>query len=154
VRPVEEVASADRRDAKQAADDRDRERLGEVAQQVEPALWEQLARQLGTRPAQRLDRPRREGRRDKLPDSRVLRRLEPEQAPALRVPERLPTRIERLGCVELVLTADVAEVAAEPSSAQARPYLRVPRDEPPLEPLLVEEGRLLAQGGKLRIRIR
>jgi len=47
----------------------------------------------------------------------VLVRLEPEQTPALRVPERLPARVERLGRIELVVVADVPEVPAEPAVA-------------------------------------
>jgi hypothetical protein len=47
----------------------------------------------------------------------VLGRLEPEEAPALGVPECLPARVERLGGGELVFAPDVAEVPAEPAVA-------------------------------------
>ena len=83
----------------------------------------------------------------------MLRRLEPEQAPALGVPECLPARVERLGRLELVLAAYVAEVAPEPAVAQARADVGVPGDEPALEPLLVVERRLLPQRGEARIRV-
>jgi hypothetical protein len=137
MRPVEQVAAAVGRHAEQPADDGDRVRLGVVAEQVEPARRQELRRELGARRAQRLDRPRRERGRDELANARVLRRLEPEQAPALGLPERLPARVERLGGVELVLGADVPEVAPEPAVAQARADVGMPRDEPALEPLLV-----------------
>jgi len=117
VRPVEQVAVPVGRDAEQATDQPDRVRLREVAEQLEATAGEQLARKRGARPAQRLDRPRRERGCDQLPDARVLRRLEPEQAPALGVPERLPTRVERLSGGEVVFPADVPEVAAEPPVA-------------------------------------
>ena len=81
----------------------------------------------------------------------MLGRLQPEEAPALRVPERLPTRVERLGGGERVLFAHVAEVAPESPVAQARAHLGVAGDEPPLERLLVEERRLFAQGGEPRV---
>jgi hypothetical protein len=83
----------------------------------------------------------------------VLGRLEPEEAPALRVPERLPARVERFRRVELVLGADVAEVPAEPAVAQARADVGMPRDEPALEPFLVVERRRLAKGGEPRVRV-
>ena len=83
----------------------------------------------------------------------MLRRLEPEQAPALGVPERLAPRVERLRGRELVLAADVAEVAAEPPVAQARAHLGVPRHEPAVELLLVEERRLFAQRCEPRVRV-
>src|SRR4051812_29245654 len=114
MRPVEEIAVAVGRDAEQPADERDRVRLGEVVEQVEAtareARVEQLMRQRLRRRAHRLDRTRRERRRDELADPRVVGRLEEEEAPALDVPELLPARVERLG-VELRLGADVAEVA-------------------------------------------
>jgi hypothetical protein len=47
----------------------------------------------------------------------VLRRLEPEEAPTLGVPECLPSRVERLGGGELVFAPDVTEVPAEPTVA-------------------------------------
>jgi len=97
------------------------------------ARRQQLPRELGARLAQRLDRPRRERGRDQLPDPRVLRWLEPEQAPALAIPERLPARVERLRGRELVLRADVAEVAPEPPVAQAGADIGVSRDEPALQ---------------------
>src|SRR5205823_12834145 len=80
-------------------------------------------------------------------------RLEPEQAPALGVPERLPAWVERLSGGELVLAADVPEVTAEPPVAQAGAHVRVPGDEPALEPLLVEQRRLFPKRGKGRVRV-
>jgi hypothetical protein len=71
----------------------------------------------------------------------------------LAVPEGLPARVERLGGRELVLRAEVAEVAAQSPVAEARAHIGVARDEPALEGLLVEERRLFAQRRELRIRI-
>jgi hypothetical protein len=81
----------------------------------------------------------------------VLRRLEPQQAPALGVPERLPARVEWLCGGELVLAPDVPEVTAEPPVAQTGADVCMASDEPALEPLLVEQRRLLSQRGKRRI---
>ena len=133
VRPVEQVAPAVGGDAEEPADDRDRVRLGEVAQQIEPAVGQQLVGELRAGAAQRLDRARGERGRHELPDPRVLGRLEPEQAPPLAVPEGLPARVERLGGRELVLRAEVAEVAAQPPVAEARAHIGVARDEPALQ---------------------
>ena len=83
----------------------------------------------------------------------MVGRLEPEQAPALAVPERLPAGAERLRGRELLLAADVPEVAAEPPVAQARPHVRVSGDEPAVEPFVVVERSVLAQRREPRIRV-
>ena len=82
----------------------------------------------------------------------MVRRLEPQQAPALDVPERLPARIERLGA-ELLVRADVPVVAAEPAVTQARTDLRVAGHEPALELLVAEHGRRLAKLREHGVRI-
>ena len=134
-------------DAEHPADDGDRVRLRVVVEQLHLAGFgqrlEQLARQVVCRLAERFDTARREGGGNELPQASVIRRLEPEQAPALGVPERLPAWVERLSGGELVLAADVSKVTAEPPVAQAGAHVRVPGDEPALEPLLVEQRRLL-----------
>ena len=116
VRPVEQVAMTIGRNAEEPADERDRVRLREVVEEVEAtaleAAIEKLVGERRRRLAQGLDRARRERRRDELADACVVGRLDEEEAPALDVPERLPARVERLG-VELVLAADVAEIASE-----------------------------------------
>ena len=45
------------------------------------------------------------------------------------------------------------EVPAEAAVAEARADVGMPRDEPALEPLVVVERRLLAQGGEPRVRV-
>ncbi len=139
------------------ADDRDRERLGEVVQQVEVAPFderlEQFGRELRRLLPHRLHAPGRERRRDELADARVIGRLEPEEAPALDVPERLPARIERLR-LELLLGTDVPEVAAQPPVAQTGADICVTRDEPAVELLVVEHGDRLAELRQDRVRIR
>ena len=74
------------RHAEQAADERDRVRLGEVVEQTEPPMFEarieEAVHELLRRCPHRLDRPRRERRGDELADARVIRRLDEEQAPA------------------------------------------------------------------------
>src|SRR5581483_4945130 len=102
--------------------------------------------------AHRLDRARRERRRDELADAGVLRRLDEEQAPALDVPERLPVRIERLR-LELCFGADVPEVPPEPAVAQCGPHVLVPGDEPPVEPFVVDHRRRFAQSREPRVRV-
>ena len=95
VRPVEQVARAVGGTPSSRQIDGDRVRLGVVAQELEVrSAGEQLAGEVLARAPQRLDRTRRERRRDELPDPRVLGRLEPEQAPALRRP-RTPASARR-----------------------------------------------------------
>src|SRR3990172_6329796 len=127
------------RDAEPPADEPDRVRLREVVEEVHrPALEErveELVREALGRPAHRLDALRRECGGDELADPRVVGRLEPEETPALDLPEGLPERIERCRA-ELLFCADVPEVAAETAVAQAGTHFRVPSPEPALEPFV------------------
>ena len=156
VRPVEEVALAVARHAEPRADQADRVRLGEVVEQVHapPARerLEELPRETRGRLAHRLDGARRERRRDELPDARVIGRLEPQQAPALDVPERAPAGVEGLR-VELLVGSDMTVVAPEPAIAQACAHVGVASDEPAIELFVAEDGRRLAKLGEHRIRI-
>ena len=125
----------------------------EVAEQVDPARrasssWASSAQ----RAAQRLDPARRERGRDELPDPCVLGRLEPEQAPALDVPEGLPARVERLSGWNS---------CSEPTWRKLRPSRRSRRHARTSawrvtnqrSRLLVGERRLFPQRRELRVRI-
>src|SRR5439155_7253751 len=87
VRPVEQVAVTVERHAEHAADDRDRVRLRVVVEELHLARLgerlEQLAREGVGGITERLHASRRERSRDELPQARVVRWLEPEEAPAL-----------------------------------------------------------------------
>ena len=87
------------RHAEPLADECDREGLGELVDHIEaPTLGQrvkQFARKLGGRHAHCFHAPRRERRGHELANTRVVGRLEPEQAPALHLPESRPARIER-----------------------------------------------------------
>ena len=135
---------------------RDRVRLREVGEQLHATAGEerleQLAREVLGGLAHGLHAPRRERGGDQLADARVVGRLEPEQAPALDVPERLPARVRALG-PELLVRAGLREVAAEPTVAQARTDVLVPGHEPAAEALVVKDGRRRAEGVQLRIRV-
>ena len=139
------------------ADDRDRIRLREVVEGLHLAglrqRLEQRARKLLRRRAQRLDRARRECRRDELAHPRVLRRLKPEEAPPLDVPERLPAWIE-LRHAELLRLEQVPEVPPEPPVPQAGPHVLVPGDKPARQPFVVDDRCPLAQSVQNRIRVR
>src|SRR5207253_2106132 len=102
--------------------------------------------------AQRLDAARREGRGDELPDARVIRRLQPQQRPALRRPERLPARIE-LRDADRLRAHHVPKVATEALVAQARPHVFVPGHEPAPTGLVVEHRSALAEPVQRRVRI-
>src|ERR1051326_9089136 len=157
MRPVEEVAVPVERYAEHAADDRDRVRLRVVVEQLHLAVLgerlQQLQRELRGRPAQRLDRARREGRGDELSDPRVIGRLEPEQAPAFRSPERGPARIERRRA-DLLRREYVPEVAPEALVPEAAADVLVAGDEPALPALVAEDAGGFAQAGQLGVRIR
>ena len=92
VRPVEQVAVTIERNAEHPADDGDRVRLRVVVEELHLTRLgerlEQLAGKLVGRLAQRLDAARREGRGDELAQAGVVGRLEPEETPALGIPER------------------------------------------------------------------
>ena len=89
-------------------------------------------RQLRRGRAQRLDGARRERGGDQLADPRVLGRLEAEQVQRS-VSQNACRRGSSGSAAQLVLAADVTEVAAEPPVAQACAHLGVPGDEPAVE---------------------
>ena len=153
VRPVEQVTVTVERHAEHAADDRDRVRLRVVVEELHLTRLgerlEQLAREIMRGLAQRLHASRRERRRNELPEARVIRRLEPEEAPALRVPERLPARVQR-GHADLFRRHHVTEVATEALVTQTAPDVLVPGDEPALPPGVVEERGTARAGGSAR----
>ena len=76
---------------------------------------------------------RGEGGGYELADAGVIGRLEPQETPALHVPERLPARVERL-CAEFLVAADGTVVPAEPSIAEARANVGVACHEPRSRP--------------------
>src|SRR5207244_5078563 len=98
--------------------------LGGLGQRLE-----QLACQVVCRLPKRLDAARRERCGNELAQSRVVGRLEPEQAPALRVPEGLPTWIQRRNA-DLLRRQHVPEIATEPLVAETTPHVLVSGDEP------------------------
>ena len=156
VRPVEEVAMPVAGHPEPPADEGDRVRLGEVVEEIHVAALDERVEELAGEPcsglAHRLDAPRRESRGDELADPRVLGWLDPEQAPALDIPERLPARVEgRL--VELVVCSGMAVVAAQPPIPEARPDVGVAGDEPAVQPLVAKDGRRLAQLREHGIRV-
>ena len=74
----------------------------------------------------------------------MIGRLEPQEAPALDVPERTPAGVEGLRA-ELLVGSDMTVVATEPAIAQARAYVGVASDEPAIELVVAEDGRRLAK---------
>src|SRR5439155_12342114 len=156
VRPVEQVAMAVEWDAEHPADDGDRVRLRVVVEQLHLAGFgqrlEQLARQVVCRLAERFDTARREGGGNELPQASVIRRLEPEQAPALRVPEGLPARIERRAA-DRIRREHVTEITTEPPVAETAPHVAVAGYGPTPAPGAVQAASRAAQGGQIGIRI-
>ena len=116
------------------------------------ARVEQLACERLGRLPHRFDRSRGERGRDELADPRVIGRLDEEKAPPLDLPERRPTRVERLG-VELALAAHVAKVATEPPVTQARAHLGMAGDEVTAQALVEVHRRRLAQEPERRVGI-
>ena len=157
MRPVEQVALAVERHPEHPADDRDRVRLGVVVEKLHLAGFgqrlEQLPRKLLRRLPQSLDASRRERCGHELPDPGVVGRLQPEEAPALDVPERLPARIQRRNA-DLLGCQDVAKVASEPFVAQAAANVLVAGDEPAPACPVVQRPRALPKPRESRIRIR
>jgi hypothetical protein len=82
----------------------------------------------------------------------VVRGFDEEQAPTLDVPELLPPGVERLG-VEVVLAADMTEVAPEAAVPEARAHVGVARHEVAAEALVVVDRARLAERSEARIRI-
>ena len=82
----------------------------------------------------------------------MVRWLEPEQAPALRVPERLPARIERRDA-DLLRRQHVPEITTEPLVAETAPHVVVAGDEPTLAPSVVKDAGMLAHAVQIGIRI-
>ena len=156
VRPIEQVAVTVERHAEHAADDRDRVRLRVVVEELHVARLgerlEQLTRECVRGLTECLDASRRERGRDELPQASVIGGLEPKDAPTLRVPERLPARVQRRHS-DLFRRQDVTEVASEPPVAQAAADILVPGDEPALPAGVVEERGPFAQAVQHRIRI-
>ena len=156
VRPVEEVAVPVDRHSEPLADECDREGLRELVDHVEACTLdqrvEQLARELRGRLTHRFDAPGRERRSHELANTGVVGRLEPEQAPALHVPESRPARIERLG-LELGVGSDVPEVPSETLVTKACANVGVAGNEPAVELAVVEHGRRLAELSEHRIRV-
>ena len=144
------------RHAEHAADHRDRVRLRIVVEKLHLAglgeRLEQLARECVRRLTEGLHASRREGRRDELPQAGVVRWFEPEQAPALRVPERLPARVQRRHS-DLFRRQHVTKVASETLVPKAAPDVLMPGDEPPLPFGVVEERDLFAKPVQGRIGI-
>src|ERR1700675_4315378 len=103
--------------------------------------------------AERLDTSWRERRRDELPQAGVIGWLEPQEAPALRVPECLPARVQS-GHADLFRRQHVPEVATEALVAQTAADVLVPGDEPALPAGVVEERGALAKAVQHRVRIR
>ena len=144
------------RHAEHPADDGDGVRLGVVVQELHRAGFgerlEQVAREVARRLAQRLDAAGREGGCDELADARVIGRLEPEEAPALGRPERLPAWIEGRDA-DLLGGQHVSKVATKALVAQTAAHVLVARHEPALVRLVVEDGCRLAQPVQDGIRI-
>ena len=142
--------------AEHPADDGDRVRLGVVVEELHLAglreRQEQVTGQLASRLPQSLDAARCERRRDQLADARVIRRLEPEQAPALRRPEGLPARVERRNA-DLLRAHHVPKVPTQAFVTQATADVLVAGHEPPLAPLVVEDGRGLPEPAQGRVGI-
>ena len=103
--------------------------------------------------AQRLDAAGREGRGDQLAQAGVVGRLEPEETPALGIPEGLPARIERRN-TDLLGFQNVPEIATEPLVPKAAADVFVPGHEPPLPLRLVEDPALLPHPVQHRVGIR
>jgi hypothetical protein len=82
----------------------------------------------------------------------VVGRLEPEQAPALGVPERLPARVERR-YPDLLRRQQVAEITTEPLVAETAPDVLVAGDEPARTVGVVEDACALANAIELGIGI-
>jgi hypothetical protein len=157
VRPVEQVAVAVERHPQHAADDRDRVGLRVVVEQLRLTGFgerlEQLAGALLGGLPQSLDAARRERSRNELPDPGVIGRLEPEETPALDVPEGLPAGIE-WGHPDLGGLQHMPEVAPELLVSEAAAHVLVPGDEPALTAGVVEDPGALAEGVQHRIGIR
>ncbi len=128
-----------------------------TAREIEaPALderVEQSACELRSRLPHRLDAPGRERCGHELANARVVGRLEPEQAPALHLPESRPARIERL-ILELGVGSDMPVVPSETpvTKACANVAWRVTNHRL-ADSLVVEHGRRLAEIGERRIRL-
>ena len=116
------------------ADERDREGLREVGRRSKlPRSTSGSSRvrascEAGSRIASTL--PGRERCGQELANSRVVGRLEPEQAPALHLPESRPARIERL-ILELGVGSDMPVVPSETPVTKACANVGVAGNEPP-----------------------
>ena len=156
MRPAEQVAMAVERHSQHPADHRDGVRLRVVVEELHLARLgqrrEQLARKLLRRLPQSLDASRSERCGNELPDPGVVRRLQPEEAPAFDVPERLPAWVQR-GHADLFGRQDVAKVASEPLVTQAAANVLVAGDEPAPACLVVQHPRALPKPREGRIRI-
>src|SRR5438046_454000 len=78
--------------------------------------------------------------------------LDPEQVPALQVPERLPARIRKWE-PQLGVCGHVCEVSAESSVPEAVVHVFVSCNEPPLMAVIKEHRCGLAKRVQSRIRI-
>jgi hypothetical protein len=83
----------------------------------------------------------------------VVGRLEPEETPALGIPEGLPARIEWRN-TDLLGCQNVPEVATEPLVPEATADVFVPGYEPALPMGVVEDAALLPHPVQHRVGIR
>ncbi len=144
VGPGQEHRTVRSRHAEQIRDHGDRERLGELAEEVERLALhqriEQLRRDLLDRRTHVLDGAGREGPRDQRPQAGVVGRLEIEQRVALRRPELAPLGVA-LGLTECRPGRHRLGNAHEPAVAQQAMNVGESRYEPHAGGFVVEGGR-------------
>ena len=155
-RPRPEVVPVRLRDPEQLGDDRHRQRLDVVRDQVDLAgagarVEQPVDDGLDPRP-HRLDRPRRERLEHEPPQPRVIGRLEVEHPGVVELVERrVPGR--RLGPAHLRVRRLVQVGPAETAVAQQPVDVGVPRDEPLRGGRVPQDRAFVAQAPVDRIRV-